>query len=318
MMDPDQEKRPSVQDLLNFPQVSLRLREKRLKEQYYKLKKREEELKKKESKFKEMENENTLFNETLKRKNKELDEKDKIIEELNRKLSLVEGSNHSSIDTQKLLGERKSSFRDKNSRFGDSSSVYPSLKQEIQDLTSKLSYETSISTKLKKQTSCLAPKNDELSVNNSCEREARKGLRDKTNLGYKSCERKRRTYDQKISSQKPYDYRKSSRARLGDASNKENVSQNRMKQRDSSERINSSKEEYTTPPFKSYKSKIASKENDRIRTTSYRSRSGIYTSGSQQSRGLGYKTSEGVNKSYIATKESHANHFVLRRELSNN
>lgn len=38
MLSPDKEKRPSVEDLLNIPQISLRLREKRIKESFSKLK----------------------------------------------------------------------------------------------------------------------------------------------------------------------------------------------------------------------------------------------------------------------------------------
>lgn len=156
MMNSDQEKRPSVQDLVNFPQVSLRLREKRMKDHYSKLKKREEELKKKETKYLEQENEILNLKEKLKLKDQEIQDKDKIIEELMEKLAGSQRSYETSIETPKILGERKSSLRDGNSRVQDSSSGYSSLKQEIQELTSKLSYETSIPTRLKKQASCLS------------------------------------------------------------------------------------------------------------------------------------------------------------------
>jgi len=47
--------RPSAEDLLNIPNISLRLREKRLKENYALLKKKEEEIKKKEKELEERE-----------------------------------------------------------------------------------------------------------------------------------------------------------------------------------------------------------------------------------------------------------------------
>jgi len=53
----DQDKRPTVEDLLNLPQVSLRLRERRLKDTMTKLKKIEENLKQKENHLTEKENE---------------------------------------------------------------------------------------------------------------------------------------------------------------------------------------------------------------------------------------------------------------------
>lgn len=58
MLNIDSNLRPSVDDLLNLPQISLRLREKKLKETQNSLKKREEELKKKESEIALIEAEN--------------------------------------------------------------------------------------------------------------------------------------------------------------------------------------------------------------------------------------------------------------------
>ncbi|CAI2363374.1 unnamed protein product [Moneuplotes crassus] len=316
MMNSDQEKRPSVQDLVNFPQVSLRLREKRMKDHYSKLKKREEELKKKEAKYLEQDNEILNLKEKLKLKDQEIEDKDRIIEELMEKLAGSQRSYETSIETPKILGERKSSLRDGNSRVQDSSSGYSSLKQEIQELTSKLSYETSIPTRLKKQASCLSKKTDELSVNTSCEREARRGVTAKHNLGYKSCERKRRTYDTKISSHKPYNYKASSRPRLADGLGKENVSQNRLNQKNSCDRGSFTREEYTTPPFKSYKSKISNNEHERVRTTSYRPRAGIYPTGNTKHKG--YKHGDGGSTTYTTSRDGQSNALILRRELSNN
>lgn len=55
MLAVEQDKRPSVDDLLNLPQISLRLREKRLKDQYQKMKKKEDEFLKKEHTIQEKE-----------------------------------------------------------------------------------------------------------------------------------------------------------------------------------------------------------------------------------------------------------------------
>lgn len=297
MMHSDQEKRPSVQDLLNFPQVSLRLREKRLIEHYSKLKKREEDIKKKELKILKQENDIRKYKDKLKAKDKELEESKKIIEELQQRLSELEDAKGDQVDTPKPLGRRKSSIRDKNSRLNDSSVIYPNLKQEIKELTSKISYESTVPTRLKKQASCLTSKTDELSLNASCEREPR---RSSGISKYKSWERQRRTSHTKISSQKPYDYKHNSRTFMAEADQKENIAPNPAYER-------SSREEYTTPPFRSYKAKNHSKENDRIRTTSYRSRSGITSITNK------YKSKDNY-KGYLAKKEKEVGILNYRRE----
>ena len=58
MLNVDLNLRPSVDDLLSLPQVSLRLRERKLKESQNSLKKKEEELKKKEAEIIQLEQEN--------------------------------------------------------------------------------------------------------------------------------------------------------------------------------------------------------------------------------------------------------------------
>ena len=58
MLNIDSIIRPSVEDLLSLPQVSLRLREKKLRESQNMLKKKEEELKKKEAEIVQIEEEN--------------------------------------------------------------------------------------------------------------------------------------------------------------------------------------------------------------------------------------------------------------------
>ena len=76
MLFPEQEKRPSVDELLNIPQISIRLREKRMKESFSKLKKREEEVRVKETKIVELEAQLLKFKEELEAKNKALEEKE--------------------------------------------------------------------------------------------------------------------------------------------------------------------------------------------------------------------------------------------------
>lgn len=83
MLAPEKEKRPSVDDLLNIPQISLRLREKRIRDSFAKLKKREEEMKTKELKIVELESQ-------LIKQQKELEEKAKEIEDKNEQLKQKE------------------------------------------------------------------------------------------------------------------------------------------------------------------------------------------------------------------------------------
>ena len=55
MLKIEPKQRPNVEDLLNLPHVSMRLREKALKKNMVHMKKKEEEVKKKEIKLKEKE-----------------------------------------------------------------------------------------------------------------------------------------------------------------------------------------------------------------------------------------------------------------------
>lgn len=75
MLSLDPNLRPSVEDLLNLPQISLRIREKKLRENQLALKKKEEELKKKEAEINAIEEENRL-------KRLELDERENKLREL--------------------------------------------------------------------------------------------------------------------------------------------------------------------------------------------------------------------------------------------
>ena len=75
MLNLDSNLRPSVDELLSLPQVSLRLRERKLRETQNSLKKREEELKKKEAEIIQMETEN-------RNKRLELEERENKLKEL--------------------------------------------------------------------------------------------------------------------------------------------------------------------------------------------------------------------------------------------
>jgi len=57
MLKVEPKERPNVEDLLNLPHVSMRLRERALKSNLQHMKKKEEEVKKKENKLKEKEEE---------------------------------------------------------------------------------------------------------------------------------------------------------------------------------------------------------------------------------------------------------------------
>ena len=95
LMQVDPVRRPSIEDLLNLPQVSLRIREKRLKENFIKLKKFEESLKLKETEITEKERNLEERECILERTKKDLDEREK---EINLKLiSINNQSNYMSF-----------------------------------------------------------------------------------------------------------------------------------------------------------------------------------------------------------------------------
>ena len=164
MLSPEKEKRPAVEDLLNIPQISLRLREKRLKESFAKLKKREEEMKTKELKIVELESELIKQKEEIMVKNKLLEGKEKLLqerelemEELRKKLDEKYTKNITPplilSETPKTHCERGVDFGSNNRFVTDGSSVYHSLKQEIRELSNQVSYDSTAHCRLKKHTS---------------------------------------------------------------------------------------------------------------------------------------------------------------------
>lgn len=139
----------------------------------------------------------------------------------------------------------------------------------------------------------------------------------RSQVGYKSVERKKRKYEEIWNSKFTYEYRKDSFWNP-DLDNKENIINNCSKIGASCETFSSAKENYTTPPFKSYKSKIEEKEaKDINRTTSYRSRSNAYNDSTRSSLNTQQRKSRDSNledeqvPSYIA----HRDYLLARREI---
>jgi NIMA (never in mitosis gene a)-related kinase 2 len=270
MLSPDKEKRPAVEDLLNIPQVSLRLREKRLKESFEKLKRREQDIKSRELKFVQLESKLLKQEEEMKKQQSELEDKDKMlkekedrINELEKKLNEMSKSTPPLImaETPKPHWERGSSLRDLNRFNGDGSTVYHSLKQEIRELSNQVSYDASTHLRLKKQVSHIPSKREELLREWRSENEHK-------NLSHNTFF---------TNPKKTYEYKKDSYTQFKASEFKENVRFN-ANWRDS---LENPCEQYTTPPFKSYKAKVPEKE--RVLTTSYRSRSKAYNDSTRSS-----------------------------------
>ena len=165
-------------------------------------------------------------------------------------------------------------MRDLNRFNGDGSTVYHSLKQEIRELSNQVSYDASTHLRLKKQVSHIPSKREEL-------------LREWRSEN----EHKNPSHNTYFSNpKKTYEYKKDSYAQF-----KENVRFS-ANCRDS---LENPCEQYTTPPFKSYKAKVPSKEH--VLSTSYRSRSKAYNDSTRSS---------------VHTKEDEDKRLLLRRDRS--
>lgn len=288
MLSPDKKQRPAVEDLLNIPQISLRLREKRLKESFEKLKRREQDIKSRELKFVELESQLFKQQEEMKKQQLELEEKDRVLKEKEDRINELEKqlSEKSKgtpplvmTETPKPHCERGSSLRDLNRSKGDGSTVYHSLKQEIRDLSNQVSYDASTHIRLKKQVSHIPSKREELLREWRSENEHK-------NLSHN-------TYFS--NPKKTYEYKKSCYSQFNAPEFKENVRFN-TNSRDS---LENPCEQYTTPPFKSYKAKVP--EKDRVLTTSHRSRS---------------KAVNDSTRSSVHGKEEDDKRLLLRRDKS--
>jgi len=98
MLNLNQEKRPTIYELISVPQIGIRLREKKIKEHYSSLKRKEEELKKKEEDF-------TKREEELKKKEKDIDEKYQQLKQLEHKINSMKNA---------VMSEQNSSMKDES------------------------------------------------------------------------------------------------------------------------------------------------------------------------------------------------------------
>lgn len=104
MLNLDQKKRPSVEDLIVIPQISLRLRERQVKDYYNSLKRREEEIKKKTKDLDTRATELNTKEKELEDKAKQLEAKEKELEEMKEELRTMKNSLRSSTNPISLTG----------------------------------------------------------------------------------------------------------------------------------------------------------------------------------------------------------------------
>jgi len=105
----NQDKRPTVEDLLNLPQVSLRLRERRLKDTMAKLKKIEETLKQKETELNEKEIEIKEKEKALNERENLLNQKEIDLNEIMKKIQMMEKENEQDKNNKKYSNTKNSS-----------------------------------------------------------------------------------------------------------------------------------------------------------------------------------------------------------------
>ena len=191
MMKNEKEKRPSVDDLVNNPFISIRLRESRVRDSLTKIKKREETIKQKALKVVDMELKITQLEKLLEQKDQTITEKDDIISKQNAQIEELKAK----IDTQSkdytpapIISDTPVMSKNANNGFrklsninnseqtpvpsyqrglnqskideitkSDHISVYDSLKQEIKSLSSQITLgggsSNNVNCKLKKQIS---------------------------------------------------------------------------------------------------------------------------------------------------------------------
>lgn len=81
MLNVDQNKRPSVDELMNYPSVMIRIKERKLKEHYLKMKKMEEMIKEKESEIIKREEESKAKEKEIEERELKVSEREKKVEE---------------------------------------------------------------------------------------------------------------------------------------------------------------------------------------------------------------------------------------------
>lgn len=111
MLRVNPEERPTVDDLLNVPQISLRLREKRLKENYNALKKKEEELKKKEQDLIDKEKQIEIMRTSIEERKKGIEIIEQKVNELKKKGAGTVSANVTLLTDQTIKEEGKENMQ---------------------------------------------------------------------------------------------------------------------------------------------------------------------------------------------------------------
>ena len=132
MLNVNQHHRPSIEELLNVPQVSIRLREKRIKENLNKIKVYEETLKLKEEELKHKESMLECKEKELKEKEERLNEKEKTLNELNKRVS--------SISTNNMPMFSYNSYKTNNSNNVNQYRIMKQINNANSDLGNLISY----------------------------------------------------------------------------------------------------------------------------------------------------------------------------------
>jgi len=92
MLKPDQKQRPNVEDLLNLPNVSIRLRERALKRNIEHMKKKNEEIEQRESEINKQEKDLNDREQALLEKENEIEQMERMIAEMQRTMQVVNAS----------------------------------------------------------------------------------------------------------------------------------------------------------------------------------------------------------------------------------
>lgn len=90
MLNVDQNKRPSVDELMNYPSVMIRIKERKLKEHYLKMKKMEEMIKEKESEIIKREEESKTKEKEIQERELKVSEREKKVEEKEKEIEKKE------------------------------------------------------------------------------------------------------------------------------------------------------------------------------------------------------------------------------------
>lgn len=135
MLNLEQDKRPSIEELIVLPQISIILRERKMKEHYTSIKRREEEVNKREEDIKTREEAIATKEKTLdikaselEDKAKQLEVKAKELEELEQRLLHMRGKLQQSNKSFNFEGDVSSKSSSKNDIFTYETGKYSLLK----------------------------------------------------------------------------------------------------------------------------------------------------------------------------------------------